>query len=475
MNKKITAALSLLLTGVVGVSALGIARAVSAADEPKVYEVTLADFETRADLMSVSDFYSEIEPIGFWTLTENGDENAIEGKSLEVYAEGVIGSKFYSYAKDQGIPLCVSFDVQSTVKNGGAWGFDWKNLDDLSVEINNVNDFEVRASVFMISVNNGIPLNYGTQVIPANTQSKVSVNVNRYLMNDEYAGWGMKEVVVAFDWDKKVLTEEDCQNRKYDMSEPGTLTYPTATFYLDNIKATLNENPVRDDSGKVYISKKFACETEILNFDDPSDIEYMFEFGGNFVKEADNDWITYHWSMGTGSAVYHNTNPNFVKEGNIGSLEWRVNPTMQEKFMGTNYQYNTDNNYLYQLMYSGITVCPAFLNYYNFSQLQKGGVSIKVDVYNAFPFDKEVAFGIHDTTGISKEIKTEWPYPHNSYGTTDVWTKLPAGEWTTLTITDFSKLDLSAGLARLRLLTSVLDVYAQGSFFVNNLRIEYAE
>ena len=81
MNKKITAALSLLLTGVVGVSALGIARAVSAADEPKVYEVTLADFETRADLMSVSDFYSEIEPIGFWTLTENGDENAIEGKS----------------------------------------------------------------------------------------------------------------------------------------------------------------------------------------------------------------------------------------------------------------------------------------------------------------------------------------------------------------------------------------------------------
>ena len=475
MKKKFTAALSLLLTGVVGFSALGIAKAVSADKEPREFEAVISNFEDSRELMCMADFYSEVEPIGYFALTKEGNENAINGKSLEIYAEGVIGSKFYSYNKDQGVPLTVAYNLSTNLKNSGAWGFDWKYLDEYSFIVNNPNDFEVRVSAFMTAVTNGIPVTYGTEVVPAFSQKKVTVNVSRYQMQQEYAGWAIKEMVLGFDWDKKVLTEEDCAARKYDLSEPGTLTYPAATFYVDDIKAKINETPVRNENGKLNIPKKFASATEILNFDDPSDIEYMTEFGGNFVKEADNNWITYHWSMGTGSGIYHNVNKNFVQEGNIGSLEWRVNPTLQEKFMGTNYQYCTDNNYLYALMYTGITVCPAYLDFYNFSQIQKGGVTIKVDVYNAFPYDKEVAFGMHDMSGIATELKTEWPYSHNAFAPTDVWTKLPAGEWTTLEISDFSKLDLSKGLARLRLTTSVMDVYSQGSFYVNNLRIEYAE
>ena len=122
---------------------------------------------------------------------------------------------------------------------------------------------------------------------------------------------------------------------------------------------------------------------------------------------------------------------------------------------------------------TGITVCGDYLNYINLAYLKDKNAKITVDVFNAGDFDKEVAFGIHDNSGISKKVQTDYPYDYGALYSTDKWYKLKKGEWTTLELDDFSMLDVSNGLARLQLVTSLLDVSEELSFYVNNLRIDY--
>jgi hypothetical protein len=79
---------------------------------------------------------------------------------------------------------------------------------------------------------------------------------------------------------------------------------------------------------------------------------------------------------------------------------------------------------------------------------------------------------MHDKSGIAKEITTQvYPYSYGTSNMTDVWYKLKPKAWTTLEITDFSKLDFSQGFSRLRLSTTLIDINEQNSFYVNNLRI----
>ena len=128
---------------------------------------------------------------------------------------------------------------------------------------------------------------------------------------------------------------------------------------------------------------------------------------------------------------------------------------------------------MYPSTYTGITVCSDYLNAYNFASLKNGKAKITVDIYNAGSYAKEVAFGIHDLSGVGQEVKHDFPYSYGELASTDRWTRLEPNKWYTLELTDFSHLDLSQGLARLRLFTSFLDVAEPMSFYVNNLRITY--
>lgn len=494
MSNKKKSMIALTLAGVLGVASLGIVRAVSAAektDNVAPRTVTVADFEDFRDVQSlVTSSYYEHQPIGTYNWTEEDDEKAIEGRSLILEAEGSLTESWSGYAKDSGRPIVLSYHLSHNVKNKGNWGFEWKYLDKLYLDIKNDNPFDARVSILMLA-KSGHPLNFGSTTIPANTLKTVEVNVSRYCMQTEFVSSVMDQLVMMFNYDRKVLTEEECTecdhetraeckavgcvSRHFDYSEPGDLYYPSATFYIDNIKADLNENSIYNEKGAVIVDKKFESATEILNFNQSSDLEYVFETGGDYVKEADNQWVTPHWSMGTGSALYYNTNEKYIHEGNVGSLQWRIVPTLQSKYSASNYSYCTDFNYLTGYLMTGFTVAAPYLNYLNFSNLQSGKVKICVDVYNACGFDKEVSFGIHDMSGVATELKTSFPYAYNSYGPTDVWTKLPAGEWTTLELTKFDYLDLSKGLSRLRLNTTLFDVLEPVSFYVNNLRIEYVD
>ena len=105
----------------------------------------------------------------------------------------------------------------------------------------------------------------------------------------------------------------------------------------------------------------------------------------------------------------------------------------------------SSKNYTYQNTWTGFTLCHEFLDYYNFAKVMNGQAKIQVDVYNAGDYDKEVAFGMHDRNAVAEGSQFDFPFGYGEVAPTDTWYKLKAGERTTLEITDFSKIDFSAG------------------------------
>ena len=432
-------------------------------EKPQVRREVLADFEAFDDIYNMMTNYSNISFSGSYTLSTLSDRKEkvkpIDGNSsFEWRIDGALGENWLGYDKTSGTPARIFYNIFDNTKNDGNWGFDWKYLCGTSVDIYNDNDFEIRVSMYNLFYG-GFPYNYGSITVPAKSTKTLHVNVNRYFMQKE----NTRELSVfsfGVDYDKQVLSD-------------GTLYFPQAYVYFDNLTAEILEEDVYDQNGNAIIEKQFSSANEILNFSDEGDLTFMREIGHQYAKESDNVWFTEAWHEGTGSSFHYNTDKSFVAEGNVGSLEWRINPTFQTKFNSEAYRYLTDKNYMEPNALTGITVCGDYLNYINLAYLKDKNAKITVDVFNAGDFDKEVAFGIHDNSGISKKVQTDYPYDYGALYSTDKWYKLKKGEWTTLELDDFSMLDVSNGLARLQLVTSLLDVSEELSFYVNNLRIDY--
>lgn len=455
--KKINKILALALASTLSLCLIGNAESDSTSQQKEEYSVTLADFESYDDILNLRETIQYYSFIGSFGLT-NDKEKVITGNgSMEMYIEGTINDDFYFYKMDTGCPAFIHYDLWSNTKNKGNWGFEWKYLSELSIDVYNPNDFPLDVTMFTVSRDYFPQLQGGTVVAPKETKT-LKVNVNRYFMQNELTR-KISFLSLSVDYDKTIL-------------DNGDLYYKPAYVYFDNLQAKVNENVLTDSKGRTQIYKKFANEEEILNFSDPNDIEYVYEVASSYATEKENKWASYGLYTGIGSSVYYNKNPKFVKEGNEGSLEWRLLPTDNAKFFESNYQYVTAYNFTYTAKMTGITVCADFLDYYNFTRLKTGDYKIVVDVYNDFDYAKEVAFGMHDKSGIAKEITTQvYPYSYGTSNMTDVWYKLKPKAWTTLEITDFSKLDFSQGFSRLRLSTTLIDINEQNSFYVNNLRI----
>lgn len=472
MNKKLLSGLSIAFaTIVVATSAVFVNISANASSVTKEREIVVADFESFDHQYNISDMYANFSVEGYITQSKADDPNNIDGRSLEVYSEGTVAEFWAAYDRTSGYPAAFSYDVMTNTIYGGNFGFNWKYLAGLSIEINNVNDYALQVSMFMNSEND-YPYNYGTMRVEAHSKATLTSNVNRYFMQNEYDDT-FRYIVILVDYDRQVYEEADLEGlRRQGYIKEGDLYMPPMKVYFDNLTMKVNENDLFDKNRAVIVNKKFESATEILNFNQSSDLDYIRETGNSYVKEADNDWLTKSYEKGTGSAVYYNANEKYVYEGNVGSLEWRVNPTHQNTFHSSAhaYMHTTCTAPL-----TGFTVVGEYLNYLNFSKIKDGKVKICVDIYNACGYDKEVAFGIHDYSGVAKEVKEGFPYFAGTIAMKDTWTRLPAGKWTTLEITDFSHLDLSQGIARLRLNTSILDVTEPVSFYVNNLRFVYED
>ena len=422
--------------------------------------VVLENFETDDYVFYVNREETQLSYEGGFIASENAKEYLPDGRALEIDIRKFISESWAGYAEDTGLCAITTFDMHSAPKNNGDWGFEWKYLSQLSVDAYNPNEFPVRISIYNLT-RNGYPINFGTATLEAGEAGSVVANVNRYYMQNEFAD-KISYVLVAVNYDKTVKAN-------------GDLYYPEAKIYLDNLTAKVNENPVTAENGAAIIGKTFASENEILNFDDAGDINYIRETGGNYVKDADNEWSTRYWYCGTGSSYYYNSNPRYVYSGNKGSVEWRITPVLQPNMVTVAYDWNTRFSYTDGERLTGLTLEGDYLNYLNFARLQGGNVKIRMDVYNAASYDKDVFFGIHDTRGVATEIKTEFPYMYGNKGMTDNCFRLKAGEWNTVEISDFSHLDLSQGLARLRIMTTLSDVDEEISIYLNNLRFVEGE
>lgn len=429
------------------------------AEEKAERKVVLADYDTFDDVFNTFDVMSNLSFIGYYTQTTDESKVLSGSGSLEMFIEGTLAENWSGWAQDGGYPAFLYYVLANNTKNDGNFGFDWKYLSGLSVDIYNPNDFEIRVSMFMMT-RDRYPYNHGYTVVPAGGKVTLNSHVSRYFMQNDIGMKKVTAVTFTIDYDRTVLDD-------------GYMYFPEAYVYMDNLTATVNENPLTDENGATIINKQYAQKEEILNFDSSSDLQYMNSFGGDYVKEEDNLWATRDWWESYGSSIYYNTNEKYIHEGNVGSLEWRLNPTFQSQWTASNWTFLTDRSYLYPSTYTGITVCSDYLNAYNFASLKNGKAKITVDIYNAGSYAKEVAFGIHDLSGVGQEVKHDFPYSYGELASTDRWTRLEPNKWYTLELTDFSHLDLSQGLARLRLFTSFLDVAEPMSFYVNNLRITY--
>ena len=447
--------ISLLLMPFVSLSALSFnANAMAANSNER--EVMIADFDTFDDIYNTHNVLSNYQMTGYFTMTEDGDPNAIEGHSLDVYMTGTACENWINYLVDYGFPGFIYYNLWSNTKNNGLWGFNWNYLSGWSIDIYNPNDFAIDVVLFNMT-SEYFPVNNNSMKVLPHTTSTLRVKVNRYYMQSEFQR-KIDYVCLMFDYDKTILPN-------------GELYYEPCHIYFDNLKCFVNETDVRDEYGFLRINKKFKDPTEILSFSDESDLDYMYEVGGNYATESENEWVTRNHFTGIGSGVSYNTNKKYIKGDNKGSLKWNLNPRFMTAFLSGGYAYLTNRGLYDVTLWSCITVCGDYLDWYNFSMLLTGEYKIQIDVYNNNSFAKEVGFGMHGKNGISRVVSDGYPYSYGVLHHTDVFTRIPAYEWATLEIDDFSHLDMSDGLARLRLVVNMTDTYSLLSFYCSNLRL----
>ena len=457
--KKVKSFLSAVLVAGVALSAFACDSTGGASNDDSVnpeniYTAKIADFDAFNDIYNVVDIVSNYSYEGY--ATQSTKEQAITGEgSLQWHITGTLIDQFYLYSKNAGNSPMLYYSLWYNTKNDGNWGFKWEEVTNVLADVRNDNDFEIKISMFYLT-KNYFPIGNTTETIAPGETKTVDLSMNRYFMQNEFIKT-ISYLCIKCDYAKQV-------------ADNGDLYYPVADVFIDNIQAKVNKNPVVNAQGVVDINKQFA-KNEILSFNDASDLDYLFVTASNYVKDSDDEWGTRLYRAGLGSSLKYNTNKNYVKDGNTGSLCWTVSPIYINDWGQSNYQYFAPKNHTYQNTWTGFTLCQDFLDYYNFSKVMNGQAKIQVDVYNAGEYDKEVAFGMHDKNEVGKGEKFDYPFGYGEIAPTDTWYKLKAGEWTTLEITDFSQIDFSAGLGRLRLFTSIIDVSETINFYVNNLRI----
>ena len=435
---------------------LSATKAESVSSNSAEKEIMIADFDTFDDIYNVHNVLSNYAMSGYFTMTDKDDENAIQGNSLDVYMTGSSTFSWVDYMVDSGFPGFIYYNLWSNTKNGGDWGFNWNYLSGWSVDIYNPNDFPIDVAMFNVT-SDYYPVNNNSTTVMPHQLTTLKVRVNRYFMQTEFTK-KISYVCFMIDYDKTIL-------------DNGELYFAPCHIYFDNLKVKINEDDVRDKNGYIKIKKSFKEENEILSFSDESDLDYMLEYGSNYAREEENLWATKQRFTGVGSGISYNTSKKFINGDNKGSLKWNINPAFLSTYMSSSYNYLTDRGLYDATMWSGITVCGDYLDWYNFSMLKSNLYKIQIDIYNDCSFAKEVGFGIHGRSGITFEYKYDYPYNYGQKGTTDVFTRCPAHAWTTLEITDFSLLDMSDGLARLRLIVNLEDVYSELSFYCSNLRL----
>lgn len=446
---------SFLLMSLLSLSALSF-KASAVASQSNEREIMIANFDTFDDIYNVHNVLSNYQMTGYFTMTGDDDPNAIEGHSLDVYMTGSACSSWIEYTVDYGFPGFIYYNLWSNTKNNGLWGFNWNHLSGWSVDIYNPNDFAMDVVLFNMTSDYFPVNNNSIRVMPHETTT-LEIKVNRYFMQSEFQR-KIDYVCLMIDYDKTILPN-------------GELYYEPCHIYFDNLKCFVNENDVRDEQGFLRINKTFKDSTEILSFSDESDLDYMYEVGGDYALEKENEWITRTRFTGTGVGISYNTNKKYIKGDNKGSLKWNLNPTFMHNYMSASYRYLTERGLYNTTLWSCITVCGDYLDWYNFSMLLTGEYKIQIDVYNDNSFAKEVGFGIHGKNGISRVVSDGYPYNYGALHSTDVFTRIPAHEWATLEIDDFSELDMSDGLARLRLVVNMTDTYSLLSFYCSNLRL----
>ena len=187
--KKINKILALALASTLSLCLIGNAESDSTSQQKEEYSVTLADFESYDDILNLRETIQFYSFIGSFGLT-NDKEKVITGNgSMEMYIEGTINDDFHFYKMDTGCPAFIHYDLWSNTKNKGNWGFEWKYLSELSIDVYNPNDFPLDVTMFTVSRDYFPQLQGGTVVAPKETKT-LKVNVNRYFMQKPLKYWG---------------------------------------------------------------------------------------------------------------------------------------------------------------------------------------------------------------------------------------------------------------------------------------------
>lgn len=105
------------------------------AEEKAERKVVLADYDTFDDVFNTFDVMSNLSFIGYYTQTTDESKVLSGSGSLEMFIEGTLAENWSGWAQDGGYPAFLYYVLANNTKNDGNFGFDWKYLSGLSVDI----------------------------------------------------------------------------------------------------------------------------------------------------------------------------------------------------------------------------------------------------------------------------------------------------------------------------------------------------
>ncbi len=406
----------------------------------------IAGFDTMGDLYN---FWLDCDSKGTIGSTAlNHDKTYIsqgEG-SLKWEMEGVTSITWNGESYDTGSPMCANYKICNNTEEEFT---DMRNVRYISIDCYNANEFEITVGSCIVSYIGDTYFSFDDAAItiPPGEWGTLRVSLNRY-DTERYSL--VTHIPFTVNYAFKVAEE------KTELVDMGELYYPKATVYLDNIYAV-------QDNGAEKEEKAFADENELLSFDTILDMQYA----STYMANGELSWNERNMKIGTGVSAEYNTDPTYTN-GRNGSLMLRIDS-----------MNNTCNNWIRQYMYDSAyeelwlgVEFKGFLDQVDFLPLATGKARIAIDVYNGFGYDKEVYFGCDDVVNGHNYFhrETEEYASENEMPLSTVY-KLEQGKWTTIYFEENEELDLSQGLARIRLATSRTDVFDTGCLYMNNLRL----
>lgn len=87
-------------------------------------QVVLEDFETDDYMFYVNKEETQISYEGGLIANKAASEHLTDGRSLEIAIRKYVSESWAGYAEDTGLCAITDFDVFSTPKNNGKWGFE---------------------------------------------------------------------------------------------------------------------------------------------------------------------------------------------------------------------------------------------------------------------------------------------------------------------------------------------------------------